>query len=84
MLCRLLDEALPLLQEALHASRKTLGSLHPLTLSSVYNLAQLLDEMGNLEGAVRLYSEELEGCVAQYGPEPQAVPALSDRVCALY
>ena len=37
-----LEEARPLLEEALKARRETLGDCHPNTMTSIYNLASLL------------------------------------------
>jgi hypothetical protein len=46
-----LDEARPLLEEALQANRETLGDRHPETLISIGNLADLLRALGDLDEA---------------------------------
>ena len=40
---------------------------HPETLQSIYNLASLLQRLGELEPAVTLYEEELAACAERYG-----------------
>ena len=52
-----LDEAAPLLREALTACRETLGARHPQTLVSICSLGALLQVQGDVAGARRLYEE---------------------------
>ena len=47
------------LQEALAASRETLGDTHPDTLVSIWNLSRLLSSKGDDEAAKRLCQEAL-------------------------
>ena len=54
-----LEEARPLLEEALQGCRATLGDRHPHTLISLNNMGALLKEMGKLEEARTLYEEAL-------------------------
>ena len=56
-----LEEARPLLEEALQAQRETLGDRHRSTLISIGNMGQLLQAMGKLEEAMPLYEEALQG-----------------------
>ena len=49
-----LDEAKPLMLEALEALRATLGPMHPDTLVSMSNLAVLLKAQGKLDDCARL------------------------------
>ena len=58
-MCKL-EEARPLLEEALQAQRETLGDRHQLTLYSIGNLGQLLQAMGKLEEARPLLEEAAE------------------------
>lgn len=44
----LLEEAVPLLREALQACRETLGDQHPDTLASIYNLGLVLESSGEV------------------------------------
>ena len=52
-----LDEARPLLEEALQGCRATLGDRHPHTLISLNNMGALLKEMGKLDEARPLLEE---------------------------
>ena len=57
-----LEEARPLLKEALQTRRDTLDDpRHPDTLRSINNMATLLQAMGKLEEARLLYKEALQG-----------------------
>jgi len=56
-----LDEAEPLMREALEMKRRTLGDSHPDTLSSINNLGLLLKGQGKLSEAEPLMREALEG-----------------------
>ena len=56
-----LEEARPLLEEALQAQRETLGDRHPSTLVSINNMAQLLQAMGKLEEAAPYLEEAVQG-----------------------
>ena len=47
--------------------RETLGDRHPSTLTSIYNLADLLENQGKITEAIPLFTEELEGCVSLHG-----------------
>jgi tetratricopeptide (TPR) repeat protein len=66
-----LDEARPLLEEALVGSRAALGDAHPDTLTSVNNLGMLLQAQGQLDEARPLLEEVLarrrRACVPQGG-----------------
>ena len=66
-----LEEARPLLEEALQAKRETLGDRHPSTLISIYNMGDLLETQGSLAEAIPLFTEELEGLVVLRGMEFQ-------------
>ena len=57
-----LDEARPLYEEALQASRETLGDRHPDTLGSINNLGMLLKAQGSLDEARPLLEEALRAC----------------------
>ena len=52
-----LDEAEPLLREALQVLRSTLGNRHPGTLTSISNLASLLQDQGKPDEAAPLLRE---------------------------
>jgi len=52
---------MPLHHEALQGRREVLGIKHPDTLTSMYNLADLLEAQGDLTGAMPLYHEALQG-----------------------
>ena len=54
-----LDEAEPLLREALAARREALGDTHPSTLVSINNLGDLLQARGALDEAEPLMREAL-------------------------
>ena len=56
-----LEEAKPLLEEALQASKETLGDRHPITLTSINNMGALLMDMGQLKEARLLLEEALQG-----------------------
>ena len=64
-----LNEARPQLEEALAGKRAALGEAHPSTLSSVYNLADLLRQLGDADAAIPLLREELAGCRATLGDD---------------
>jgi hypothetical protein len=49
-----LEEAEPLLREALDGRRETLGDRHPATQNSISNLAGLLHAQGKLEEAASM------------------------------
>ena len=53
--------------EALQARRETLGNRHPGTLLSIYHLADLLENQGDIIEAIPLFTEELEGYVSLHG-----------------
>ena len=57
-----LDEARPLLEEALRVRREVLGDRHPDTLGSISNLGSLLKAQGKLDKARPLYEEALQAC----------------------
>jgi tetratricopeptide (TPR) repeat protein len=59
----------PLYRRALEASERALGPEHPSTLSSVHNLAFLLDRTGDYAGAEPLYRRALAGSERVLGPE---------------
>eukprot|EP00808_Paulinella_micropora_P019145 g78358.t1 len=54
---------------ALQGREKTLGAEHPETLTSVYNLAELLEKQSKLAEAEALYRRELQGCEKTLGAE---------------
>jgi tetratricopeptide (TPR) repeat protein len=62
-----LDEARPLLEEALVGRRVALGDTHPETLASFNRLGRLLYAQGRLYEARPLYQEALAGCEAALG-----------------
>ena len=66
-----LEEARPLYEEALQASRETLGDRHPNTLTSISNMGVLLQAMGQLKEARLLYDEALQGRKATLGDNHQ-------------
>ena len=47
--------------EALESCRATLGDRHPLTMTSMNNVAGLLQAQGKLNEAMQLWGEALEG-----------------------
>ena len=55
-----LEEAKPLFEEALQASRETLGDRDPRTLTSINNMGKLLNGMDQLEEARPLLEEALQ------------------------
>jgi len=55
-----LEEARPLLEEALRARRETLGDRHPDTLTSINNMGLLLMRMDELQEARPLFEEALQ------------------------
>ncbi|CAE6967791.1 klc-2, partial [Symbiodinium sp. CCMP2456] len=57
------------LKRAGGVSRVRLGDSHPDTMSSMYNLANLLKTMGQLEEAEQLFREELELCRSVHGAQ---------------
>jgi tetratricopeptide (TPR) repeat protein len=63
-----LAEAEPLFREALEGGREVLGSRHPATMTSVGNLAFLLEKQGKLAEAEPLCREALEGKREVLGP----------------
>ena len=67
-------------RHALAASREVLGAAHISTLSSMYNLAQILEERGMHDEATALYEEELAGCAATHG---EASPVTIQSACHL-
>ena len=64
-------EARLLFEEHLQGCRETMGDRHWLTLSSIYALADLLEEQGKLVEAFPFYTEALEGYVLLYGMEDE-------------
>lgn len=54
-----MDEAEPLYREAKAGLEKTVGKEHPNYPRTLNNLAMLLDDMGNLEEAIKLNKESL-------------------------
>ena len=75
-----LEEARPLLEEALQGYRDTLGDRHPSTLFSISLLADLLEKQGKLVEAIPLYTEKLEGRVLLYGMEHEATRHVAKRL----
>ena len=57
----MLEEAAPLLREALAGQRKKLGDTYPDTLMSINNLGVLLQAQCKLEEAAPFYREALAG-----------------------
>ena len=57
----------PLLREALVGQRRALGTAHPGTLDTVYNLACVCEALGLLSDALELFQEELAGLVKARG-----------------
>ena len=55
-----LEEARPLLEEALQGKRETLGDRHPETMVSISNMGALLYGMGQLKEARPLFEEALQ------------------------
>jgi serine/threonine protein kinase/Tfp pilus assembly protein PilF len=62
-----LDEAEQLCRQALEIRRQTLGH-HRDVAQSIYNVADILHEKGDLDGALALYPEAKEMFVATVGP----------------
>ena len=74
-----LDEAEPLLREALDARRTTLGDQHPNTLASINNLGGLLMDQGKLKEAEALGREALEAMRATLGDRhPDTLSSISN------
>ena len=63
------QEALPLYNEALETRRAVLGSRHPDALTSINNLASLLQATGDLDRAEELLSEAHTTAKSVLGPE---------------
>lgn len=59
-ICNKEEDAADLVRKALEIQKKMLGPVHPDTLSSRKNLANLLMQQGYMEEAVALFSEALE------------------------
>ena len=78
-----LDEARPLLEEALQARRETLGDRHPDTLRSVGNTGDLLEHQGMLSAAIPFFTEELEGLVLLHGMEFQETRESAEHLAEL-
>ena len=70
-------------REALAGKRETLGDRHPSTLTSIYNLADLLEGVGKVAEAVPLFREELEGCAARYGDAHKETTGSAKRLVGL-
>ena len=62
------DEAEPLLREALEAKRETLGARHSDTLLSIGNLGELQRKRGDLDAASASLDEALTGMLETLGP----------------
>ena len=63
-----LDEAEPLMREALDASCETRGARHPETLNSMGNMGDILREKGDLEQAAQLLEEAMAAANEVFGP----------------
>ena len=77
-----LDEAEPLLREAV-ATRRRVGGAHPSTMLAIYNLAIVLERRGRLDEAHLLYREAYAGNQAALGEghaDTQACGTALDRV----
>ena len=73
-----LDEAEPLLREALEAQRATLGDRHPDTLGSMNNLGVLLRAQGKLDEAEQLVREALEARRALGDRHPDTLGSINN------
>ena len=70
--------------EVLEARRATLGPKHPNTLTSMNNLALLLQAQGKLDEAKPLYVETLEARGATLGPKhPSTLTSMSNLAALL-
>jgi tetratricopeptide (TPR) repeat protein len=73
------QEARPLLERALAICETALGPEDPSTGASLNNLALLLQEHGDLAGALPLYERALAICEKAFGPEhPYSAGSLSN------
>ena len=57
------------MREALEGRRRTLGDTHPDTLTSINNLASLLQDQGKLSEAEPLHREAVSGAKKTLGVE---------------
>ena len=75
----------PLLRRALEGFERVLGKEHPDTLTSVNNLARLLDSTGDYAGAEPLYRRALEGIERVLGKEhPDTLTSVDSLAELLY
>jgi tetratricopeptide (TPR) repeat protein len=78
------DSAEPLLHRVLAACERILGPEHPDTLGSVFNLANLLSDKGDLKGAEPLYRRALAAREHTLGPEhPDTLSSVSGMATLL-
>jgi len=54
------DQAVQLLENVLHARRRSLGPQHPYTLISMYELARTMEQVGRLREAEELHAQVVE------------------------
>jgi tetratricopeptide (TPR) repeat protein len=74
----------PLCRRALEGNERVLGPEHPNTLSSVNNLAGLLDSKGDYAGAEPLYRRALEAKERVLGPEhPDTLSSVNNLAALL-
>ena len=86
-ICKLygrLSEAEPLYRRALKGSEKVLGPNHPETLTSMNNLALLLQDQGKLSEAEPLYRSTLETKIKVLGPDhPETLTSMNNLASLL-
>ena len=64
-----MEEAAPLFREALNGRRRILGDDHPNTLTSINNMAVLLEAQGKLKEAAPLHREVVDRSLRTLGDD---------------
>ena len=67
----------------MQACRETLGDRHPNTLTTIYNLADLLDNQGKITEAISLFTELLEARVSLLGMKHAKTRSLRNKVVSM-
>ncbi|MEL7451545.1 MAG: serine/threonine-protein kinase, partial [Pseudomonadota bacterium] len=80
----LYDDAYALLSEALEIRKATLGSSHPDTLDSRFEVAMVLDERREHEAARELYEEEIAQRREVFGPQSAELAVALNQLATSY